>query len=56
MKGYTLQCCGNCKYHEHENIDDGYVCVNSDSAYCAEWTDCMSHCEEWEGKTNERRN
>ena len=32
-----LKCCGTCKYHQHENIDDGGVCVNSDSEYVADW-------------------
>ena len=25
------KCCGTCKYHYHENIDDGWVCVNDRS-------------------------
>ena len=33
------QCCGTCKYHHHESIDDGWVCVNSDSEYCTDWTE-----------------
>lgn len=31
------KCCGTCKYHHHENIDDGWVCVNDRSEYCVEW-------------------
>ena len=30
------KCCGTCKWHYHENIDDGWVCVNSDSEYCTD--------------------
>lgn len=41
--------CGNCKYHVHEDIDDGYVCVNSDSEHCTDWTDDNYSCVEWEG-------
>ena len=42
------QCCGTCKYHQFENVNDGYVCVNSDSEYCADWTEYSDFCEEWE--------
>lgn len=30
------RCCGTCKYHEHEDIGDGWVCVNGDSDYVAD--------------------
>ena len=30
--------CENCRYYEHEDIDDGYVCVNGDSNYCTDWS------------------
>lgn len=40
--------CGTCKWHEHENISDGWVCVNSDSEYCADYTEYNDTCEEWE--------
>ena len=42
------QCCGTCKYHVHESIDDGWVCVNSDSEYCTDWTDYDHYCDEYE--------
>lgn len=42
------KCCGTCKYHQHENIDDGWVCVNSDSEYVADWTEYNDWCGEWE--------
>ena len=44
------ECCGTCKYHQHEDIDDGWVCVNDRSEYCADWTDYKDCCEDWEGK------
>lgn len=40
--------CGTCKYHHHEDIDDGFVCVNADSEYVTEWTDDDFGCDEWE--------
>lgn len=42
------KCCGTCKYHHHENIDDGWVCVNDRSEYCADWTECSDSCGKWE--------
>lgn len=33
------ECCGTCRWHEHEDIDDGWVCVNPESEYCTDWTD-----------------
>ncbi len=42
------KCCGTCKYHHHENIDDGWVCVNDRSEYCADWTEYEDFCEEYE--------
>ena len=42
--------CSTCKYHHHEDIDDGFVCVNADSAYVTEWTDDDFVCDKWEGR------
>lgn len=44
------ECCGTCKYHQHESIDDGWVCVNSYSDFCSDWTDYDFCCDEWEGR------
>lgn len=49
------RCCGTCRWHEHEHIDDGWVCVNAESRYCTDWTDDSDSCEEREGrKENEQ--
>ena len=32
------KCCRTCKYHHHENIDDGWECVKDRSEYFADWT------------------
>ena len=48
------KCCGTCKWHKFENISDGFVCVNSDSDYCADWTEYGDSCEEWEKKMSDR--
>ena len=42
--------CENCRYYEHEDIDDGYVCVNSDSEYCSDWVEAEHCCEGWSNK------
>lgn len=42
------RCCGTCKWHEHEYIDDGWVCTNSDSYYCTDWTEYEDTCSFWE--------
>ena len=39
--------CENCRYYEHEDIDDGYVCVNDNSEYCTDWVEPEHCCEEW---------
>ena len=43
-------CCGTCKWHLHENVDDGWVCVNGDSEYCTDFTDYDHTCPDWEGR------
>ena len=42
------RCCGTCKYHKHENIDDGWVCVNDESEYVTDWNEYDDCCDEWE--------
>lgn len=44
------ECCGTCKWHQREDIDDGWVCVNDRSEYCTDWTDYKDCCEDWEVK------
>lgn len=47
------KCCGTCKYHQFEGIDEGYVCVNSESEFLSDWTEYGYSCPEWEGKHGE---
>lgn len=42
--------CGTCKYHQFENVDDGYMCVNDESEYLSDWTEYNDSCSEWEGR------
>ena len=46
------ECCGTCKWHERESIDDGWVCVNADSRYNTDWTDYEDYCEDYEARNN----
>ena len=42
------ECCGTCKWHE----SDGWVCVNGDSDYVADWTDYDFCCDQYESPAN----
>ncbi len=42
------ECCGNCRFHKHEQIGDGWVCVNDESEYLSDFTDYNFCCDEWE--------
>ena len=44
------KCCGTCKHHQQENITDGFVCVNDESDYVADWTDEDHTCDAWEDR------
>ena len=39
--------CENCRYRELESEDSGYICVNPDSEYCADWVEDDFFCEEF---------
>ena len=41
-------CCGNCKYHKHESVDDGWICTNPESDYVADWTEYSDYCSDYE--------
>lgn len=40
--------CGRCRHHKHEDIDDGWVCVNPDSECFSDWTEWGDSCEDFE--------
>lgn len=50
----TKQCCGTCQYGSYGKID-GYVCVNSDSEYVADFTEYNHTCDFWEKKHRKGR-
>ena len=43
------ECCGTCKYGSYDKMQ-GYVCVNADSEYIADFVEYRHVCDEWEGK------
>ena len=49
MRNGSVKDCQSFRWHYHEDIDDGYVCVNADSSKCTEWTSDDDSCGEWEG-------
>ena len=44
--------CKNCKYWQHEEIDNGFVCVNDLSYHLADWTEEYETCEKFEVKND----
>lgn len=37
--------CGNCQYYSHEDITDGWICVNVQSDHIGDWTEDEDCCE-----------
>lgn len=46
--GTVEKICGNCRYHKHESVDDGWICTNPDSNNIADWTEYEDTCPDWE--------
>lgn len=46
------QCCGTCKYGSYDKTD-GYVCVNDNSEYVADFVEYNHGCDSWEEKSRE---
>lgn len=44
------KCCGTCKYHHYDEINEDWVCINSYSKYGTYWTEYKDSCVEWEGR------
>ena len=43
--------CGTCKWHRPDDtFPCDWVCVNSDSDNCADYTEYEDTCDEWEGR------
>ena len=49
IPGRETQCCGNCEYGSYDKMQ-GYVCVNGDKEYCADFVEYDHTCEDWEEK------
>lgn len=48
------QCCGTCEYGSYDEVD-GYVCVNNESEYVADFTECDHTCDCWEQKRRRQK-
>ena len=46
-------CCGTCKYSTYDKVQ-GYICVNSESEYLADYTEYSHTCDSWEPKQRKR--
>lgn len=42
-------CCGTCKYGHYDKMQ-GYVCVNDESEYVADFVEYEHWCEDWVSK------
>lgn len=45
------KCCGTCRYGHYDKMQ-GYVCVNDESEFVADFVEHDHICEEWEDKEN----
>lgn len=45
------ECCGTCEYGSYDKMQ-GYVCVNDESEYVADFTEHDFVCEEYTEKSN----
>ena len=48
------QCCGTCEYGSYDKVD-GYVCVNNESEYVADFTEYDHTCDCWERKRRRQK-
>lgn len=45
-------CCGTCRYSHYDKMQ-GYVCVNDESEYVADFVEYEHWCEDWVNKNDE---
>lgn len=48
------QCCGTCEYGSYDKVD-GYVCVNNESEYVADFTEYDHTYDCWERKRRRQK-
>lgn len=41
--------CGTCKHHQRE--DGGWMCCNTRSGYCTDYTEYDDWCDDWESRS-----
>lgn len=42
------ECCGTCKWHKREPLEEGWFCTNENSDCYSCWTDYKDFCPDWE--------
>lgn len=45
------KCCGTCRYGHYDKMQ-GYVCVNYESEFVADFVEYDHICDDWEDKEN----
>lgn len=48
------ECCGTFKYGSYDKVN-GYVCVNDESDYVADFVEYSHSCDFWEQKQGKRK-
>nr|DAE38044.1 MAG TPA: zona-pellucida-binding protein-like protein [Bacteriophage sp.] len=48
------QCCGTCEYGSYDKMN-GYVCVNDQSEYVADFVEYDHSCIDWEQKRRKHK-
>ena len=47
------KCCGTCEYSSYDKTD-GYICVNDESEYVADFVEYNHSCEDWVKKEHSK--
>jgi hypothetical protein len=42
--------CATCRWNAFDREDKAFICSNTDSVYCGDWTQSSDTCEFWEVK------
>lgn len=50
----VMECCGTCKFASYDE-KDGYMCMNAESEYVADYTEYAHSCDSWKHKERKRK-
>lgn len=48
------KCCATCRYGNYDKMQ-GYVCVNSESEYAADFVEASHYCIDYESREDEKK-